>query len=81
MWQRLGIGGSVSRPDVVDPRTGSRGRRNRRPVTEVLEDRQLLTASLQPIADLSVPAQLGYQVVLDGSGNTNPVADLHGQLG
>ena len=72
MWQRLGIGGSVSRPDVVDPRTGSRGRRNRRPVAEVLEDRQLLTASLQPIADLSVPAQLGDQVVLDGSGNTNP---------
>ena len=72
MWQRLGIGGSVLRPDVVDPRTGSRGRRNRRPVTEVLEDRQLLTASLQSIADLSVPAQLGAQVVLDGSGNTNP---------
>src|SRR3954471_15331841 len=72
MWQRLGIGGPVSRPDVVNLRIRSRGRWVRRPVAEVLEDRQLLTASLPPIADLSVPAQLGSELVLDGSGNTNP---------
>jgi hypothetical protein len=37
------------------------GRRNtRRPLLESLEDRQLLTASLQPISDLVVPTQQGY---------------------
>ena len=42
------------------------------PFPEILEDRQLLTASLQPIPNLTVPAQLGYQLALDGSGNTDP---------
>jgi cyclophilin family peptidyl-prolyl cis-trans isomerase len=39
---------------------------------EVLEGRQLLTASLAPIASFSVPAQMGYQLPLDGSGDTDP---------
>ncbi len=51
---------------------GFRGRRrSRRPLAEVLEDRRLLTASLQPIADFSVPAQQGYTLPLDGSGTTD----------
>ena len=31
-----------------------------------------MTASLAPLANLTVPAQLGYQVPLNGSGNTDP---------
>ncbi|MGA8349501.1 MAG: hypothetical protein WB773_17055, partial [Isosphaeraceae bacterium] len=71
MWQR--IRGYVSQPRWWIT-TNARGRRQRahQPFPEVLEDRQLLTASLQPIPNLTVPAQLGYQLVLDGSGNTDP---------
>jgi cyclophilin family peptidyl-prolyl cis-trans isomerase len=43
----------------------------RQPLVEVLEGRQLLTASLAPIASVTVPAQLGYQLALDGSGSTS----------
>jgi cyclophilin family peptidyl-prolyl cis-trans isomerase len=39
------------------------------PVQEILEGRQLMTASLAPLPDITVPAQLGAQVALDGSGN------------
>ncbi|MGZ3356834.1 MAG: hypothetical protein ACXVBO_18520, partial [Isosphaeraceae bacterium] len=46
--------------------------RAHQPFPEILEDRQLLTASLQPILNLTVPAQLGYQLALDGSGNITP---------
>ncbi len=42
------------------------------PLQEVLEERQLLTASLQPIPNLTVSAQLGYQLALNGSGDTDP---------
>ena len=38
-----------------------------RPSREQLEARELLTVSLQPISDQSVPSQLGYQLPLDGS--------------
>ncbi len=49
------IGGLISRPS----------RRSRRlPQMEILEDRQLLTASLQPITNLTVPAQQGYTLPL-----------------
>ena len=44
----------------------------RQPLVEVLEGRQLLTASLAPITSFTVPAQLGYQLPLDGSGTTDP---------
>ncbi len=37
---------------------------------EILEGRQLLTASIGTLSDLTVPAQMGYQVPLDGSGST-----------
>ena len=40
-----------------------------RPVLESLEGRQLLTASLAPIAPVTVNQYLGYQVPLDGSGS------------
>ena len=46
------------------------------PLVEVLEGRQLLTASLAPIANVTVPALLGYQLPLDGSGSTDP-PDIH----
>jgi cyclophilin family peptidyl-prolyl cis-trans isomerase len=39
---------------------------------EILEARQLLAASLATIPDISAPAQLGYQVSLNGSVNTDP---------
>jgi cyclophilin family peptidyl-prolyl cis-trans isomerase len=39
---------------------------------EVLEGRQLLTASLAPITNFTVPAGLGYQLPLDGSGTSDP---------
>ncbi len=47
-------------------------RRGARPFPEFLEDRHLLAASLAPIATLTVPAQLGYQLPLNGSGDTDP---------
>ena len=31
-----------------------------------------MTASLAPLANITVPAQLGYQVPLNGSGDTDP---------
>jgi len=71
MWQR--IRGHVSQPRWSIMTTNARGRRPRahQPFPEILEDRQLLTASLAPIASFSVPAQLGYQLPLDGSGSTS----------
>src|SRR5947208_2671376 len=53
--------------------TSSRaGRRSaRQPLLEVLEDRQLLTASLAPISNLTIPAQQGYTLPLNGSGTTD----------
>jgi cyclophilin family peptidyl-prolyl cis-trans isomerase len=44
---------------------------DRRPQPEILEDRRLLTASLQPISNLTVPAQQGYTLPLNGSGTTD----------
>ncbi len=41
------------------------------PLVEVLEGRQLLTASLAPISNITVPALLGYQLALDGSGTSD----------
>ena len=43
-----------------------------RPLVESLENRRLLTASLASISNVSVPAQLGYQLALDGSGSNAP---------
>ena len=51
-------------------RPGSKPTR-RQPLVEVLEGRQLLTASLASIANVTVPAQLGYQLTLDSGGSTD----------
>ena len=40
-----------------------------RPAVESLEGRQLLTASLAPLPNITVGDYLGYQVPLDGSGS------------
>jgi cyclophilin family peptidyl-prolyl cis-trans isomerase len=63
-WGGLFRGSRVTR----DGETRHAGRRHR-PQLEPLEGRQLLAASLAPIADVSVPANLGFQVPLDGSGS------------
>lgn len=47
-------------------------RRALRPAPESLEDRRVPAASLAPIAALSVPATVGYQLPLDGAGATGP---------
>jgi cyclophilin family peptidyl-prolyl cis-trans isomerase len=47
-------------------------RRSRRPVLEALEGRQLLKATLAAIPAVSVPAYLGYQVPLNGTGALGP---------
>ena len=60
--------GRVSMPGTA-PRPASR--RAFRPGPDVLEDRRLLTASLQSISNMSVPSQQGRVVVLDGGGATN----------
>jgi cyclophilin family peptidyl-prolyl cis-trans isomerase len=49
-----------------------RQRIQRSPVCEILEPRQLLAASLGPIANLNVPALQGFTQPLDGSGTTDP---------
>ena len=52
--------------------TSSQGRRSSRPIhPELLEDRVLMTASLEPISNLSVPALQGYTLPLEGSGTTD----------
>lgn len=70
MWRFQGTG--RSRPRRIERAVGCGDRpRIALPAIESLEGRQLLTASLAPLADLSVPAQLGYQLALDGSANPN----------
>jgi cyclophilin family peptidyl-prolyl cis-trans isomerase len=70
MWDRTGrVGSIVRRMSRTNDSRGSRP--GWRPLPEVLENRRLLTASLQPIANFSVPAQQGYTLPLDGSGTTD----------
>ncbi len=51
--------------------TGSRRPVRRSLIGESLEDRRLLTASLAPIANLTVPALQGYTLPLNGSGTAD----------
>src|SRR5579883_2643800 len=71
MWDRIRRGRCQPRR----PGEGTSSRASRRATRhlhwETLEDRQLLTASLQPISNLTVPAQQGYTVPLNGSGTTD----------
>jgi cyclophilin family peptidyl-prolyl cis-trans isomerase len=70
MWQCLRVRMSKLRFTIPARRLPRRPRLEYQPCREFLELRELLTASLQPIANLSVPSQLGYQLPLDGSGGT-----------
>jgi cyclophilin family peptidyl-prolyl cis-trans isomerase len=71
MWEFIRIRRELTRWPAT--RTISTpGRRSRRRLApEFLEDRTLMTASLQPIANLTVPALQGYTSPLDGSGTTD----------
>ncbi len=63
MWEKIGIRSLAQRHTYqASSRSGARSRR--RPVLEALEDRQLLTASLQAIAPITVPALQGDRVPL-----------------
>ncbi len=72
MWQRIRGRASQTLCAIMETTAPPRRQFALQPVQEVLEARQLLTVSLQPIANLTVPAQLGYQLALDGSGDTDP---------
>ena len=71
MWDRIWNGTLPPRRQdsriPAHPATRSR----RRPLVERLEDRQLMTASLAPLTNITVPSQMGFQQPLNGSGNTN----------
>lgn len=71
MWDRIRRGLlQPRRPgDEMSCRTGRRSARQ--PLLEVLEGRQLLTASLAAIPNQTVPAQQGLTVPLDGTGTTD----------
>ena len=75
MWDRIRVGRSQAKSLVI---TGAHSRPKRRsrsqPLVEVLEGRQLMTASLQPITNLTVPSQQGYAVPLLST-NTSANAD------
>lgn len=49
-------------------RASAKGSRARRPGFDPLEGRALLAAALAPIANITVPAALGFQVPLNGAG-------------
>jgi cyclophilin family peptidyl-prolyl cis-trans isomerase len=69
MWDRICNSTFRARRGTTGPHLHSHtaARSRRRPLVEVLENRELMTASLASIPDQSVPAQLGLQLALDGS--------------
>ncbi|SIO12793.1 Peptidyl-prolyl cis-trans isomerase (rotamase)-cyclophilin family [Singulisphaera sp. GP187] len=66
MFDRTWGGSFLGSRETRDGETRQVGRRHR-PQLESLEERQLLAASLAPLPDISVSANLGSQVPLDGS--------------
>jgi cyclophilin family peptidyl-prolyl cis-trans isomerase len=72
MWDRIWYANALLNRQIPRQQAQPTCRSRRRPLVEVLEGRQLLTASLAPLSNISVPAQLGFQVSLNGSGNSNP---------
>jgi cyclophilin family peptidyl-prolyl cis-trans isomerase len=72
MWNRIWSGTFCLMREASRVNAQLTIRSRRKPRLEVLEGRQLLTASLGTLSDISVPALLGYQVPLDGSGTTSP---------
>ena len=74
MWDRIRGSRSQSKrhTEGTTQEAGTAARASQ-PLLEVLEDRQLLAASLQPISNLTVPSQQGYTVpLLAASGATDP---------
>lgn len=70
MWDRIRIGRSLAGRSGEGAGARAARRSARRPIVESLEGRPLM-ASLAPISNLTVPAQQGYTVPLDGSGTTD----------
>ena len=71
MWGFIRFGRDLTKLPATRT-TSSQGRRSSRPIHPgLLEDRVLMTASLQPISTLIVPAMQGYTLPLDGSGTTD----------
>jgi cyclophilin family peptidyl-prolyl cis-trans isomerase len=71
MWDRIRTGRSRAAHSGggFAARVGRRWTRN--PLVESLEERQLLTSSLAPIQNQTVPAQQGLPIPLNGSGTTD----------
>jgi cyclophilin family peptidyl-prolyl cis-trans isomerase len=64
MWLRIRVDGSNAKRQTGETTRKPGRRASQQPQIEALEDRQLLTATLQSISNLSVPAQQGYTVPL-----------------
>src|SRR5579883_930860 len=71
MWDRMGRSRFRSGRAGQGATARARHRWARRPQPEILEDRRLLTAALAAIPNVTVPAQEGYTLPLDGSGTTD----------
>ena len=80
MWVRI----RVDRSQVkrrTEGTTRKPGRRSsQQPHLEVLEDRQLLTATLQADPNLTVPAQQGFTQPLLADARRHEPPDLHGHV-
>ncbi len=73
MWLRIRVDGSNAKRQAGETTRKPGRRASQQPQFEALEDRQLLTATLQSISNLTVPAQQGYTVpLLADSGQTTP---------
>src|ERR1700679_4043055 len=74
MWDRIRGGRSQVERSTGGLTSGPARRTRRHPLLEVLEDRRLLTsATLQPIANVTVPSQQGTTIpLLAASGATDP---------
>jgi cyclophilin family peptidyl-prolyl cis-trans isomerase len=71
MWDRIRGGRSLVGRDTEGTHGKPLRKATRQPLVEILEDRQLPTASIQPITNLTVPAQQGYtQPLLAATGAT-----------
>src|ERR1700678_316800 len=74
MWDRIRGGRSQVERNTGELNSRPAHRTRRQPLLEVLEDRRLLTsATLQPIANATVPSQQGTTIpLLAASGATDP---------
>src|SRR4029077_17638644 len=72
MWDRIRSVTFLARKQTTGPQAQPSARSRRRPLVEVLENRELMTASLAAITNFTLPAQLGYQLPLNPSSSTPP---------